>query len=104
MGGKSFFASATIVERTNFDIYNLDVIQMKRRRGGYINRARKYSFSIENFSSGGILKGGIVESSVFFYPFSFLLFFIRITSFDEKGETRTRGSLRSLGTAPRYRI
>lgn len=57
---------------------------MKRRRGGYINRARKYSFSIENFSSGGILKGGIVESSVFFYPFSFLLFFIRITSFDEK--------------------
>lgn len=77
---------------------------MKRRRGGYINRARKYSFSIENFSSGGILKGGIVESSVFFYPFSFLLFFIRITSFDEKGETLTRGSLRSLGTAPRYRI
>lgn len=53
---------------------------MKRRRGGYINRARKYSFSIENFSSGGILKEGIVESSVFFYPFSFLLFFIRITS------------------------
>lgn len=61
-------------------------------------------FRLKIFLREGILKGGIVESSVFFYPFSFLLFFIRITSFDEKGETRTRGSLRSLGTAPRYRI